>query len=169
MAITLLYINFDNNFAMRGTRAKLNPSIVSHTWRDAKKCLVSKFCPISPEHARVTSIHIIITYCILIINEVVDVLGFHHLTPPHHSSSSLLLLTPPSHSTTSTTLHHLHHHKNPCHAMPCLTKMHAKALTCFNFFNFQPVLTKFCIDIEHVILTNRMFFVFRIATLLAGK
>jgi hypothetical protein len=33
-----------------------------------------------------------------------------------------------------------------------LTKMHAKALTCFNFFNFHPVSTKFCIDIEHVIL-----------------
>jgi hypothetical protein len=45
-----------------------------------------------------------------------------------------------------------------------LTKMHAKALTCFNFFNFHPFSTKFRIDIEHVILTNRMFFVFRIAT-----
>ena len=50
-----------------------------------------------------------------------------------------------------------------------LTKMHAKALTCFNFFNFHPVPTKFGIDIEHVILTNRMFFVLRIATFLAGK
>jgi hypothetical protein len=39
-----------------------------------------------------------------------------------------------------------------------LTKMHAKALTCFNFFNFHPVSTKFPINIEHVILTNRMFF-----------
>jgi hypothetical protein len=29
--------------------------------------------------------------------------------------------------------------------------------------------TKFPINIEHVILTNRMFFVFRIATFLAGK
>jgi hypothetical protein len=47
--------------------------------------------------------------------------------------------------------------------------MHAKALTCFNFFNFHPVSTKFRIDIEHVILRNRMFFVFRIATFLAGK
>ena len=44
-----------------------------------------------------------------------------------------------------------------------------KALTCFNFFNFHPVSTKFRIDIEHVILRNRMFFVFRIATFLAGK
>jgi hypothetical protein len=50
-----------------------------------------------------------------------------------------------------------------------LTKMHAKALTCFNFFNFHPVSTKFRIDIELVILTNRMFFVFRIATFLVGK
>jgi hypothetical protein len=40
------------------------------------------------------------TYCILIINEVVDIhhlklhhLTLHHLTPPH-SSSSLLLFTP---------------------------------------------------------------------------
>jgi hypothetical protein len=51
------------------------------------------------------------TYCILIINEVVDIhhLKLHHLapshsssllllTPPPHSSSSLLLLTPPPHS-----------------------------------------------------------------------
>jgi hypothetical protein len=52
---------------------------------------------------------------------------------------------------------------------PRLTKMHAKALTCFNFFNFHPVSTKFPINIEHVILTNRMFFVFQIATFLAGK
>ena len=36
MAITLLYINFDNNFA------KINPSIVSYTWGDAKKCVLSK-------------------------------------------------------------------------------------------------------------------------------
>jgi hypothetical protein len=50
-----------------------------------------------------------------------------------------------------------------------LTKMHAEALTGFNFFNFYPVSTKFPINIEHVILTNRMFFVFRIATFLAGK
>jgi hypothetical protein len=44
------------------------------------------------------------TYCILIINEVVDIhhLKLHHLTPPHSSSllltpphSSSLLLTPP--------------------------------------------------------------------------
>jgi hypothetical protein len=50
-----------------------------------------------------------------------------------------------------------------------MTKMHAKALTCFNFFNFHSVSTKFRIDIEHVIVTNRIFFVFRIATFLAGK
>ena len=50
-----------------------------------------------------------------------------------------------------------------------LTKMHAKALTCFNFINFHPLYTKFRIDIEHVILTNRMFFVFQIATFLAGN
>jgi hypothetical protein len=47
--------------------------------------------------------------------------------------------------------------------------MHAKALTSFNFFNFHPVSTKFHIDIEHVIFTNRMFFVFRIATFWGGK
>jgi hypothetical protein len=50
-----------------------------------------------------------------------------------------------------------------------LTKMHAKALTCLNFFNFHPVSAKFRIDKDHVILTNRMFFVYRIATFLAGK
>jgi hypothetical protein len=52
---------------------------------------------------------------------------------------------------------------------PRLPKMHAKALTCFNFFNFRPVSTKFPINIKNVILTNRMVFVFRIATFLAGK
>ena len=50
-----------------------------------------------------------------------------------------------------------------------LTKMHAKVPTCFNFFNFHPVSTKFPINIEHIILTNLLFFVFRIATFLAGK
>ena len=50
-----------------------------------------------------------------------------------------------------------------------LPKMHAKALTCFNFFNFRPFSTKFPINIKNVILTNRMVFVFRIATFLAGK
>jgi hypothetical protein len=50
-----------------------------------------------------------------------------------------------------------------------LTKMHAKVPTFFNFFNFHPVSTKFPMTIEHVILKNRMFFVFRIATFLAGK
>jgi hypothetical protein len=50
-----------------------------------------------------------------------------------------------------------------------LTKMHAKVPTCFNFFNFNPVSTKFPINIDHVILTNRMFFVFQIATFLAAK
>jgi hypothetical protein len=50
-----------------------------------------------------------------------------------------------------------------------LTKMHAKAPTCFNFFNVHPVSTKFPMNIEHVILKNRMVFVFRIATFLAGK
>jgi hypothetical protein len=50
-----------------------------------------------------------------------------------------------------------------------LTKMHPKAPTCFNLFNFHPFSTKFPINIEHGILTNRMFFVFRIATFLAGK
>ena len=54
-------------------------------------------------------------------------------------------------------------------AISRLTKMYAKAPTCFNFFNFHPVSTKFPINIEHVILTNRMFFVFQIATFLAGK
>jgi hypothetical protein len=47
-----------------------------------------------------------------------------------------------------------------------LTKMHAKAPT---YFNFHPVSTKFPMNIEHVILKSRMFFVFRIATFLAGK
>jgi hypothetical protein len=31
-------------------------------WRDAKKCVVSKFCPNSLEQARMTSLHIIMTY-----------------------------------------------------------------------------------------------------------
>ena len=65
------------------------------------------------------------TYCILIINEVVDIhhlklhyLTLHHLTPPHSSSSSLFLLTPPPHSST---LHHLHHtppHSTTLHHTP---------------------------------------------------
>jgi hypothetical protein len=52
-----------------------------------------------------------------------------------------------------------------------LSKMHAKAPICFNVFNFHPVSTKFSINIEHIILTNRMFFVFGIAScyFLAGK
>ena len=37
---------------------------------------------------------------------------------------------------------------------PRLKKMHANAPPCFNFFNFQPVSTKFSINVEHVILTN---------------
>jgi hypothetical protein len=44
------------------------------------------------------------TYCILIINEVVDIhlLRLHHLTPPHTTSLLLLLLlTPPPHSSSS--------------------------------------------------------------------
>jgi hypothetical protein len=68
-AITLLYINFDNNFAMWGTRTNLNPSIVSHTWRDAKKCLLSKFCPNMP--------------------------AWHHYLPKLARVTSLLRLTPP--------------------------------------------------------------------------
>ena len=43
-----------------------------------------------------------------------------------------------------------------------LTKMHAKALTCFNFFNFHPVSTKFRIGMEHVIPRNRMFLFFEL-------
>ena len=43
-----------------------------------------------------------------------------------------------------------------------LTKMHAKALTSFNFFNFHPVSTKFRIEIEHVILTNNMVLFFEL-------
>jgi hypothetical protein len=42
--------------------------------------------------------------------------------------------------------------------------MPAKAPTCFNFFNFHPVSTKYSMNIEHIILTKRMFFVFGIAT-----
>ena len=47
---------------------------------------------------------------------------------------------------------------------PRLSKMHAKTPICFNFFNFHPVSSKFSMNIEHIILTNRMFFVFGIAT-----
>jgi hypothetical protein len=45
-----------------------------------------------------------------------------------------------------------------------LTKMHAKAPTCFNFFNFHLISTKFSMNIDHIILTKRIFFVFGIAT-----
>jgi hypothetical protein len=38
-----------------------------------------------------------------------------------------------------------------------------------SLINFHPVSTKFPMNIEHVILKNRIVFVFRIATLLAGK
>jgi hypothetical protein len=50
-----------------------------------------------------------------------------------------------------------------------LSKMHAEKPICFNFFNFHPVSTKFPMNIEHVILTNRMFFVFGIAKFWAGN
>jgi hypothetical protein len=49
-------------------------------------------------------------------------------------------------------------------AATSLSKMHAKAPICFNFLNFYLVSTKFSMNIEHIILTNRMFFVFGIAT-----
>jgi hypothetical protein len=42
--------------------------------------------------------------------------------------------------------------------------MPAKAPTSFNFFNFHPVSTKFSMNIEYIILTKDMFFVFGIAT-----
>ena len=45
-----------------------------------------------------------------------------------------------------------------------LSKMHAKTPICFNFFNFHLVSSKFSMNIEHIILTKRMFFVFGIAT-----
>jgi hypothetical protein len=35
----------------------------------------------------------------------------------------------------------------------CLSKMHAKAPVCFNFFNFHLVCTKYPMNIEHIILT----------------
>jgi hypothetical protein len=37
----------------------------------------------------------------------------------------------------------------------CLSKMHAKAPVCFNFFNFHPVCTKYPMNIEHIILILR--------------
>ena len=40
----------------------------------------------------------------------------------------------------------------------CLSKMHTKVPVCFNFFNFHPVCTIYPINIEHIILTNRMLF-----------
>jgi hypothetical protein len=40
----------------------------------------------------------------------------------------------------------------------------AKTPTCFNFFNFHPISSKFSMNIDNVILTKRMFFVFEIAT-----
>ena len=50
----------------------------------------------------------------------------------------------------------------------CLSKMHAKVPVCFNFFNFHPVCTIYPINIEHIILTNRMLF-FSELLLLTGK
>jgi hypothetical protein len=50
----------------------------------------------------------------------------------------------------------------------CLSKMHAKTPVCLKFFNFHPISTKFPMNIEHIILTNRMFFGFGIY-FLAGK
>jgi hypothetical protein len=112
-AITLLYINFDNNFA------KINHSIVSHTRRDAKKCVVSKFCPISPGQARVTSLHIIMTY----VND-----DWRHysssllLIPPHSSS---FLLTPPHSSSFLLTPHSSSLLlKNRARTVPIVTSLH---------------------------------------------
>jgi hypothetical protein len=44
-----------------------------------------------------------------------------------------------------------------------MSKMHAKAPILFNFVNFYPVSTKFSMNIEHIILTNRIFSGFGIA------
>ena len=41
-----------------------------------------------------------------------------------------------------------------------LSKMHGKAPTCFNFFNFHPVPTKYPMNIEHVILIQIVWFLF---------
>jgi hypothetical protein len=47
--------------------------------------------------------------------------------------------------------------------------MHAKTPICFNFFNFHPVSSKFSMNIEHIILTNRMFFVLGVKILLTSS
>ena len=39
-----------------------------------------------------------------------------------------------------------------------LSKMHAKAPVCFNFFNFHPVCTKYPMNIEHIILWRVNYF-----------
>jgi hypothetical protein len=107
---------------MWGTRTILNPSIVSQTWKDAKKCLLSNLVRTCPRDVITCPCDVIaynydVLYTnewrhnarsfvwILIINEVVDIhhLKLHHLTlhhtPPH---STTLHHTPPH----STTLHH---------------------------------------------------------------
>jgi hypothetical protein len=93
-AITLLYINFDNNFT------KINPSIVSHTRKDAKKCVVSKSHTSLFKPARVTSLYIIMTYTNddalpWIFN---DALPFLRPKNPDRLASTPLLLTAPPHS-----------------------------------------------------------------------
>jgi hypothetical protein len=50
----------------------------------------------------------------------------------------------------------------------CLSKMHAKVPVCFNFFNFHPVCTKYPINIEHILLANRMLFLFLELLLFGG-
>jgi hypothetical protein len=50
----------------------------------------------------------------------------------------------------------------------CLSKMQAKVPVCFNFFNFHPVCTKYPMNIQHIILTNRMLFLFLELLLFGG-
>jgi hypothetical protein len=122
-AITLLYINFDNNFAMRGTRTIHNkPILIALLYHTRGETLRNAYSASFTRPRDVIAYNYDVLYTnewrhyarsfvwILIINAVVDIhhlklhhLTLHHLTPPppHSSSSSLLLLTPPPHSSSS--------------------------------------------------------------------
>ena len=54
-------------------------------------------------------------------------------------------------------------------SLTLLTKMPAKAPTCFNFFNFHPVSTKYSMNLEHIILTKTHVFCFWNCYFSAGK
>jgi hypothetical protein len=98
-AITLLYINFDNNFAMRGTTIHSKPRLIPlmyHTREGTLKMrsqqVLSNFARTGPRDVIAYNYDI---YCVLM-SDVNSTTSLHPSpAPPHHSSSSSLLLTPP--------------------------------------------------------------------------